>query len=226
MSQEQEFRELLATRPEDIQARLIKKPDDLQVLSMFFEADVKTAIARGLRDYLKTLSIHWPGGRFFEFKEVFISVADTEVPAKFPSASVFGETEGEFEDLQCAPALIQVNDPHDRRYVKVVTNYSMPIEVTVWANDTHERTALCAMLDNAFDPVEFMTGFRLELPFYFNARATYLCERSEYTEDETDANQRRRKAKYYLTGVCPKIVPAGPKVSARPRLSTSTNGAS
>lgn len=226
MSQEQEFRELLATRPDRVEARLITNVSDQQVMSMFSESDVKTAIARGLRDYITELDIHWPGGRHFRFIDVMVSTADTEVFAKFPSASVFGETEGEFEDMQCAPAIVQVDDPRDRRYVRVLSNYTMPIEVTVWATDKNERTALCAMLDNAFDPVDWMSGFRLELPFYFNARATYLCERSEYMEDEDDTQKRRRKAKYYLTGTCPKIVPIGPLPNAHPRVSSSTNGAS
>jgi hypothetical protein len=226
MSQEQEFRDLLATRPEDVTARLIRTADDVQKLSMFCEADVATALARGLKDYLSTLDMHWPGGRHFQFKEVFISVASFEVPAKFPSASVFGETEGEFEDTQMSPVTVQVNEHQDGRFIRIVSQFTKTLELTVWATDTAERIALCSMVENALDPVDFMCGLRLELPFYYNARAEYLTERSEFLEDEQDAQQRRRKAKYYITASCPKIVPVGSLPLARPRVSVSANSAS
>lgn len=228
MSQEQEFRDLLATRPAEITARLIQTSDDVQNLTMFCETDISTALARGLRDYVSTLNIHWPGGRHFEFKfnSVLIAYATYEVPAKFPSASIFGETEGEFEDTQMSPITVQVNDPKDGRFVRVVSQFTKTLELTIWANDKDERSALCSMVENAFDPVDFMSGFRIELPFYYNARAEYLCERQEFIEEEPDAQRRLIKAKYYITATCPKIVPVGSLPIARPRVSTSANGAS
>jgi hypothetical protein len=68
--------------------------------------------------------------------------------------------------------------------------------------DPVERMALVAMLEDAFDPVDWMTGFVLELPHYFNERATFEKTGMDYIDGPMPAHRRMRAARFQLTGHC------------------------
>jgi hypothetical protein len=68
--------------------------------------------------------------------------------------------------------------------------------------DSVERMALTAMLEDAFEPVDWMTGFRLELPHYFNTRATFEKTGMDYVDGPVQAHRRIRAVHFQLVGVC------------------------
>jgi len=178
--------------------KLVRRADTKQVLTDVRETDTRTALTRGLAEYLETLSINWTGGRASRFKQVFQTWAEPESVAEYPSAVVYAVGDGTYEDSVLSPTLIHL--PGTRYYLRQVAELRLNMTVEVWATDPKERMALTAMLEDAFDPHEFMTGLRLELPHYHGQRATFEKLSMAY-EDAPDTAQRRwRKSVFSMSG--------------------------
>ena len=178
--------------------RKIDSASSRQVFSNHRETDTRTALTRGLAEYLETLTIDWVGGRQSRFVKVFQTWAEPESMIDYPSAVVYASESGNYEDSVLSPTTIKI--PDSSLYLREVAELKLPMTIEVWSNDPKERMALSAMLEDALDPHEFMTGLRLELPHYHNQRATYEKMSMTY-EDAPDTAQRRwRKAVFSVTG--------------------------
>lgn len=70
------------------------------------------------------------------------------------------------------------------------------------------------------EPAEFMTGLRLELPYYFNVRATYEKLSMTYEDTGPDAQRRWRRTIMNIVGNIPQAVPVGdlPPMTTQPRV--------
>ena len=73
----------------DTTTRLILKADDLQRITPRRATDVRTAMTRGLAEYLSTLSVVWAGGRDVRFKKVLDVYSVPENLSEYPSAVVY-----------------------------------------------------------------------------------------------------------------------------------------
>ncbi len=58
--------------------------------------------------------------------------------------------------------------------------------------------ALVAGLERACSPVRFMSGFRLDMPHYFGARAEFLKKSLTYEDSAEDSQRRWRRATVIL----------------------------
>ena len=178
--------------------RLVDRADARQVFVDYRETDTRTALTRGLAEYLETLSIDWPGGRQSRFVRVFQAWAEPESIIEYPSAVVFATDRGEYQDSVLTPTLIQI--PNTSIYVREVAEVKLSMTIEVWATDPRESMALSAMLEDALDPHQFMTGLRLELPHYYNQRATYEKLGMSYEDAPETAQRRWRKAVFTVDG--------------------------
>ena len=212
--------------PDGLRARLVTSPTDKQKLTYTRVEDARTAVARGLREYLEQYSITWRHGRLLRFMSVREVWAEPEEPARYPAASIIGDGAAEYQDAELTPVLIKLdstNGDGSDRFLKEASELMQMFTVLVWTTDPVERSGLVAMCEDALDPVEFMTGARLELPYYFNARATYEKLSVTYDDSMDDASKRWRKASIQVQANIPQLVPVGDLQIMRTRLDLSVD---
>lgn len=179
-------------------SRLVDRADYRQVFIDHRETDTRTALTRGLAEYLETLVIDWAGGRQSRFVKVFQAWAEPESVIEYPSAVVYATDRGDYQDSVLSPTTILI--PGTRTYLREVAEVKLSLTIEVWATDPRERMALTAMLEDALDPHEYMTGLRLELPHYYNQRATYEKMAMSYEDAPESAQRRWRKAIFTVDG--------------------------
>lgn len=171
------------------------------------DTDVRTAVTRGLAEYLQQLAITASDGNVYSFKKVDDTWAEPEEDAEYPAACVFSEGEGIYEDSAgFAPTLSPANrvaDPADARYVVTPNGFQVDLIAEVRSDNPVARMWLLAMLEDALDPLDTQSGTVLELPHYFNQRATFKLIGSTYDDDPTAAQQRLRVAKVRVRANCP-----------------------
>ena len=190
------------------------------------ETDCRSALVRGLKEYLESMSTVTPGGRKIQFKKVVETWAEPEDPSEYPSAVVSPEGTGEYDASSFTPVL-QVKDrlpaPDDTRSLLKLSEFTTNLILEVWTSDPRERQAFSAMLEDALNPVDFMHGFRLDLPFYYGQRAEYSLISSVYVDGEEDAIRRHRKLRFTLTGQISQVRVVG-YPAAQPRAQLSAIG--
>jgi hypothetical protein len=171
------------------------------------ETDARTALTRGLAEYLARLVFKAPGGRELRFNKVLDTWAEPEDEAHYPRAYVGGIGEGTYDSTGFTPdqptSRNKLPGPPDGRYLVSACALVQDLTVEVWANDPPARRAIVAGLETAFNPVDYMSGFFLELPFYFNSRARYSLKGMAYLDNEQDAMRRYRKAAFTIAGEVP-----------------------
>jgi hypothetical protein len=197
--------------------RAILSANDPQILSYVRVTDARTALARGLQEYLQSLSIVWEGGRLITLKDVKVTWATPEDPTVYPSAVLVGAADAVYEASSFTPKLIQVQEGADSRYIRQVAELTQEFQLVLWTTDPVERMAMTAMVEDALSPAEFMYGLRLELPFYWNVRATYSPQSLLYDDNSADAQRRWRRSIINLTGHVPQMHPVGHLVKMKPQ---------
>lgn len=203
-------------RSSDYEVRLIEA-NDKQVVSARRETDVRTAITRGLQEYLKQLRIDWPGGRQHAFHAVTNTHPDSVVLAAWPSVNIWSEVLGEYEAANLTPRTEKVGGD---LVIRKVSEFAVNLNVDVYASDLEERVGLAAMLEDAFDPHDWSYGFTLELPYYFNARATFAKTHLGYHDSEENASQNIWMATFILNATCPQYRFVGPAKTIDVRVDT------
>lgn len=168
--------------------QLVRRPGPPPEHTQIRETDARTALTRGLREYLETLSIDWVGGRQSRFTRVYDQWAAPENVAEFPSCAIYSPGEGTYEAHTLTQSIKRIGVT--QYGLRKAAELTLPLTVEAWINDPRERTAVAAMLEDALFPVEWEAGFHLELPHYHNARATFLASSSTY-RDGVDTNGRR-----------------------------------
>ena len=194
--------------PDGLVVRPILDADDLQKISYVRTVDSRTAIARAMAEYLGMLSMIWEGGRLLKFARTKFYWAEPEEIGELPAAALIGLGEGTYEDSTLSAQLTPVDDGTNR-YLYSYAAMMQRFRLEIWSTDPVELYGLSAMIEDALEPTDWMTGIRLELPYYFNARATFEKTALMYIPSGSDAQQRWRKAVFYITGTCPQYRPVG-----------------
>jgi len=192
----------------------------------FDEHDVGRAAARGLADYLEQLSIEWRGGSLVRLQRVTLTYGDPYTPAQghgqLPCANVIGTgREGDYEqnglggaalDLEevldttaILPPGIALQGPALRVWCWSPSTFMGDFDVELWGRSEEERACLLRMVEDAFDPVEWMNGFILELPHYHNVHATYLKVRRRLDDNPTEARRNVYRAYVTVQVHCPQV---------------------
>lgn len=185
---------------------LILDPETGPVYTANRETDSRTAVMRGMAEYLETMSYSQEGVPY-SFQKVFQNWAEPEDISIFPSAAVYALEEGKYDSSKFSPVVdpsMQLPEP-DGRYVTMPTELMQEFIVEIWANPPNARGVLVQMLEDASNPVDWMYGFRLALPHYYGAIATYELLGVSYEDNELAAQQRFRKAALRYSAVMPVI---------------------
>lgn len=169
--------------------------------------DTRTALTRGLAEYIEGLQIEQEDGRLVRFQKVFHTWAEPEEINAFPSAVARTPTPGTYDAKGFTPG-VSVNcriPKPDGRFLVTPSEFVIDITLEIWATDPVERTTLVAALEDAFNPFTSQYGFSLQLPHYHNVRGTYEPLQMGYMDNEVAAIQRNRKAVFTLNGRVPLV---------------------
>lgn len=172
---------------------LVRDPNYRPTLTPYRETDVHTALARGLAEYLSQQVIE-AGGRRFNLV-TFSTWAEPEQNVSYPAAGV-GAGVGKY-DRSFTPSVAASFD--DARLM-TFSEFEQDLSLELWATDPKERAFLVAMIEETLNPVDWMYGLRLVLPFYHGTTATYELLSSQYTDTPDDAMNRYRKAMFTIRG--------------------------
>lgn len=173
---------------------LMREPSYRVDLTGYRETDVHTAMARGLAEYLSQQTIDI-GGRKLSLT-TYTTWAEPENQVSYPAVAV-GAGPGSY-DRNLTPTMGPTITGQQR--LISVTEFSQELTVDLWATDPKERLYLVAMIEEALNPVDWMYGFRLQLPFYHNATAVYELLNSQYQDSSDDAMAKYRRAMFTVRG--------------------------
>lgn len=168
------------------------------------ETDARTALTRGLAEYLASMTTTGVGGRPLAFRKVLSNWADPELMAEYPSAVVLASGQGSYDPSRLAPGRGPRIATPDQRYILSSSEFVLDMTIELWCTDDKARSGLVAMMeDRLLAPFDGRYGFLLELPHYFNARAQYEPLALSYGDNEQNAIQRHRKAFLMVRGHVP-----------------------
>lgn len=173
----------------------------------FVETDARTALSRAVADYVSQVRVDGPAGRLVRFKRVVAEWADPQEREVLPYACADAQGDQEYDANGVTPAThlpVLANFPDDTHIIHT-SNLIVMLRVGVWATDKEERAAIGRALESAFWPVRFTGGFRLDMPHYFGARATFQCMKAAYLDSEADVLAGYRKATWTLKAEGPVI---------------------
>lgn len=176
------------------QSFLVAEPTYHVDLTGYRETDVHTAMARGLAEYLAQQSVEI-GGRKLSLT-TYNTWAEPEANVAYPAAAI-GAGPGLY-DRNLTPNIVQTLTGQQR--LVSVTEFSQELTIDLWATDPKERLYLVAMIEEALNPVEWMYGFRLVLPFYHGTTAVYELLTSQYQDSSDDAMANYRRAAFTVRG--------------------------
>lgn len=181
--------------------RLITEPDDKLVLSHVGLCDARTALMIGVAEYIESLNWVLPdGGREVAFRRVLSHWAEPEDSAEYPSAFVTAEGSCTYDAQSFTP---NIGARHNGLNIIETSELACTVNVEVWSNDPDERMQLAKMLEDALSPVDWMHGMRLELPHYYNQRATFEMSSINYRDSASDAMRRYRTFALAIKGSVP-----------------------
>jgi hypothetical protein len=184
-------------------AQIVTDPGVKQTYTSVQESDARTALARGLAEYLRGLSIE-VGGRQVIMNKVFPTWADPETNAEYPSAVIYSDAPGSYEPSRLSPQPSpdgRIANTHE--YVYSTCEYVIDFKLDVRCTDSPERRYMVMALEQTLSPVLYMYGFKLDLPFYFGQRGVYEPKSMKYLDDELSAMQKFRVAQFLITAQVP-----------------------
>lgn len=188
-------------------ATLITTPDYDVPFTALRTCDSVTAAQRGLRDYLRSLHAETNvAGRIVKFARVIDTLPEAEDLAQYPAAIVMSAQGGEYSDQAMTVQAAQV----EGRSLFITAETNVELIVSVRCDDAEMRRQIACLLEDAFSPVDWASGFRLRLPFYHNVVCDYLVNTLKHVDDAPeDAKRRWRDIDITLTAKLPKIRWAG-----------------
>lgn len=199
---------------ESVSTELITDPEYDVPYTSRRETDCWGALARGLSEYVSQLRMDWEGGTSVRLLKVHAGWAEPESLSVYPSAVVYAETLGTYDGNSFST--IREVLP-DGRSLQRVAEFTQVLTLDVWCTHAEDRMALVAMLEDAFDPVDWMSGFNLRLPHYHNAVATFLKDSLNIQDSAEQAGRRWRLASFTLAATVSQIrfIGAAPALDIR-----------
>lgn len=198
-----------------------------QVLTDRVETDAHTALTRGLSEYVLGLEAIADGGKATRFKLVTADFPDPEGGEDYPAAGVWSPSTGVYDASNFAPGkpCIIADQSGTLTGLSKSSELMLDLFVDVVCTDKDERTAVVAMLEQAFNPTLFMYGFRLVLPHYFGVHATYEPTGGQYQDADASSIQNRRRARITVRANVPVIsIVSGPRVRVRSMVTVPEPG--
>lgn len=203
------------SQPRAVGTELITDPDGEIPYTSNCETDVRGALLRGLAEYLMQLRAPWRGGVELRLLKVHDGYAEPEELAKFPSAAIYTEEAGQYDSDALTTRQEKLDDG---QVLRTVAGFIQNITIDVWTTSEAERRALIKLIEDALDPVDWMSGFHLRLPHYHNVVATYLKDSINVADAQQNVQQRLRLASFTVGGACPQLKLIGVVPGLDPRV--------
>lgn len=168
------------------------------------ETDAHTALIEGLASYLRRLW-HAVNGRSVAFTRVVTDWADHEDGQMPPPTAVVQSIEtGKYIDEQPGAfvRLGRVSDQYQAALVATGQYELEQVDVVAMCSDKIQRAGVRRMLEDAFSPVQWMSGFRLVLPRYHSAVACYSLVSAEQADTGEMVTAGIRPLRMRLTADC------------------------
>lgn len=178
------------------EAELVLRPDEQQVLTTRREVDAHTALVRGLAEYLGARKLD-VGGKDFAFKAAYYDTAEPEDRAAYPAINVYGIGRGEYEASGLTPQVERDPVTKNRHFVSP-SEFVQTLGIQLFATSPQERGFAAALVEEALYPVSWTAGFRLRLPYYFGAYASFEPASNEYLDSAEAAVKRDRQAAFLV----------------------------
>lgn len=203
-------------------------PDGTVVQTVAHETDARTALMRGMVEYLRTLTVAEPGGRELRFETVVEGQAVPDESTKFPWCCVSAPEESRYSGGM-VPRVTSDNripapEKGDREVYAVPTaNFDTTLSLT-FVCEKEERIHLMRMLEADLQFPDRLRqgkyGVTVELPFYMGMRADYAPVSSQYVDSSGDARQARFGGVMKVSASL-KVARIVERPRAKPMLSTS-----
>lgn len=186
--------------------RLVRKPNDKRQPTPEQSTDATTALTRGLAEYVRSMPPKsGPDGRDVYFQACYDAWAQPENLAAYPAFIAFtNDNDGRYTTAGGFSPRVAEHRYDDGSYEVTGATLEVEMKGEIWCNDPEERKLLCWALEEAFEPVDWMYGFRLELPHYFNQRATFEPVRIAYFGGAAEAIAGFFPARVILNASVPK----------------------
>lgn len=169
---------------------LVDRCESLKVTSRQ-DTDAMTALTRGLREYLSTVAID-VAGAVIRFQTVLEHWAEPNDIALYPGAAVQISGETNYDYAGFTPTI----DPRDRasdgQWITRVSELTTSITIEAHCSGAEQRVAVAMLLEAALNPVDWMYGFRLALPHYYNQVGVYEPVRGDFQDNAANARHNLR----------------------------------
>lgn len=170
------------------------------------ECDAVTALKRGLREYLEQVYLDVLGVRVL-FQRVLEVWAESDEVASYPAAVVMARDEAEYDaagftpSLDVTPIVVRPEDPASQKtYLVKYSEVTAPLVIEMHCTSAEERVQCSMLLEDALNPVDWMYGFKLQLPHYFNQVAVFEPMKTQQLDSEDNARRRWRPGTVFLSG--------------------------
>lgn len=170
------------------------------------DCDAVTALKRGLAEYLAQVFLDVDGQRV-QFQNSLYAWAEPEDGYALPSVLVSAAGDAEYDYAGLTPVLDPkrlVIDPTapagQKTYLVKYSEVTVQLAIELYTSSPEERSQCSMLLEDALNPVDWMYGFKLDLPHYFNQRAVYAPMTSQFLDSEDTAKRRWRPGTVMLSG--------------------------
>lgn len=169
------------------------------------ECDAVTAVKRGLREYLEQVFIDVAGERVY-FQRVMEAWAESDDVARYPACAIMARDEADYDASSLTPSLDTTavspmySSPAERRtFLVKYAEVTVPLVIEVHTSSPEERVHTSMLLEDALNPVDWMYGFKLQLPHYFNQIAVFEPVKTQQLDSEDNARRRWRPGTVFLS---------------------------
>lgn len=174
-----------------MEARFIEFPGDPEIPTKDCTVDVRTALVRGLADYLRPVRISPDLGRAdVQLRAVIEHRAEYEELAEYPSAAVY--CQGSLSMADGADSLGPQNAESYRvenGTLQIHGEATGTVVAEIWCANPVERALFAMAMERVAHPCDWRSGFLMELPYYYNQRASYLLQTSDYQDSDQDVQR-------------------------------------
>lgn len=195
--------------PDPGPATLVQWPGTAPTRTTVFNADAVASMQRGLKELIEQASID-DSGATVRFRSVDMTWAEPNEQGEYPAAAVLIEGKPEFDAGNLSPRVFEHDKMPDESYVDQRSEVTAMLLVVAHCATPGERNLIARMLEVALNPVDWMAGFYLDLPYYGGQRATYLPVRAEYKDDATLARHNLRPIEITVEARICEVIPRKP----------------
>jgi hypothetical protein len=209
---------------------LIRSPNHRQVLTTVVTMDPERALFQAVADYLATMQYVGQDGRAVSFSYVAAGQVDLETDFQFPLVAVSGSGDATDEanglGMAYNGSTERIQDSLTGKNYLLLKASELAVSLTVeaFANDPVERSLMQQGMRDLFNPVDWMAGFRMKIPYYHGVFASFLVTSSRKNDSPEDAQRRIFSCTFTIRATIPVLRLMGPFAPLNTRIKLDVEG--